>query len=326
MKKNLFSGVILVFILLITLSFSFSDENEVVVEGIMAKVGDTIITRSDFEKRKEQFLLEMRETMDAGEYEKNAGNIDGSVMDDLINEALVEYRARELSIAIPEEAVSEAIERLKEENHIRTQEEFEMALSAVGLTEEELRKSMYNRFLRSSLLEREVKSKIILTDQEIKEYYEQHKEDYMVPPSVKIRQVFFQADKMEGEDIAKECHAVKQDLRNGTDFQEIVKKYSEIEEEDQSDVLGPFKRGDLREEIEEVAFGLEPEEISDVIETQDGCFFIQLVEKDEGGYKPVIEVGDEISETIYKTMANEGIEEYLEKLKKEIYVEVLFDS
>ena len=104
MKKKLFTGTTAALCLLATLSFSPLPGEEVDIEEIMAKVGNNIITRSDCEKRKQQYLWEMRELLSEEEYEKSLKEIDRNVLQDLINEMMVEYRARELSITIPDEA------------------------------------------------------------------------------------------------------------------------------------------------------------------------------------------------------------------------------
>jgi parvulin-like peptidyl-prolyl isomerase len=268
----------------------------------------------------------MRELLSGDEYDQMLARLDEKVMNDLINEALVVQKASEYAMTVPESAIDEAIDKLKEENHITTPEEFEQALLAIGMTAEELRENMRNRFLRNSLLEQEVKSKIILTQSEIEAYYQEHREEYRILPSVKLRQVFFRTDQMAPAEAREECVKIKREIEGGGDFAEIAGRYADPEQETGNDILGPFSKGDLLEDIEEAAFSLAVGEVSDVLETEYGLYIIQVVEKDAGGYQALPEVSQEIREMIYRQMSNDGVEEYLEKLKEEIYVEILTKS
>jgi len=324
LKMKIFVSLMILFSLFYTgMDFTASGEEEAVIEEIMAKVGGKIITRTEFNKRKEQVLVEMQEFMSEEEYGSNLDRVDERVLNDMIHEALVEQKAAEYAIAIPESAINEAIERLKEENNITTQEQFEQALESIGMTLDELQRNMRSRFLRNALLEQEVKSKIILSQIEVEKYYEEHKEDYRILPSIKIRQVFFPSDRMAREEILGEYSKIQQELQAGGTFEEIAARYAQTEDETDSGILGPFNKGDLLEKLEEAAFSLEIGQVSDVIETGFGFYMIQVVDRDAGGYKPISEVSEEIRDTIYRQMANEGIEEYLEQLKEEIFVEIL---
>jgi peptidyl-prolyl cis-trans isomerase SurA len=300
-----------------------SAQEEIVIEEIVAKVGGKIITRSEYNKRKDQVLLEMQEFMSESEYEQMLPRLDEKVLDDLISEALVEYKAAEYGLTVPETAIEEAIEQLKRENNITTQEEFQEALASIGLTEEELRTTMKNRFLRNSVLEEEVRSKIILTQAEIEEYYNEHREDYRIKPSVQIRQILFRSDQMARDEITAECNKIITELQAGGDFSEIAGRYADPGQETGDGILGPFSQGDLLQPIEDAAFSLPVGEVSGVIETQFGFYIIQVVSREPGGYQDLSEVSLKIREEMYRKMANEGLEEYLARLREEIYVEIL---
>ena len=97
--------------------------------------------------------------------------------------------------------------------------------------------------------------------------------------------------------MAKAEDLLKQ-LKNGADFAELAKKYSEDGSKDQGGDLGWFTHGQMVPEFDSAAFALKPKELSGVVTSQYGYHIIQVMEKDPAKLKPFEEVKDELAKEV----------------------------
>ncbi len=163
--------------------------DRVMVEGILVRVNDRIMTVADFGDRIESELSQMPERPSNAELRKFVRELFDTSVDELV---LLE-RAREKKLIVDDEMVDQAMESLREENQLQEDEAFEAALSGAGLTEEMLRE----QYRQNILLQRAVQSEIKpteITEQEVRQRYEEDMGSFRVPAKVELEQVFFQVN------------------------------------------------------------------------------------------------------------------------------------
>jgi parvulin-like peptidyl-prolyl isomerase len=201
-----------------------------------------------------------------------------------------------------------------------------------------------NAFLLNYLHTKEVVEKIQVTDEEIKEYYEQHKDEYYaIPEKRELRQLVIEikADstqkdykgnlKKAEKEAKKKIEALYQRAKAGEDFADLVRKYSEDKSRlDLSGGMGYLERGNLSPPLDSVAFSLKVGEISPPVKDEKGYHLISVLDIKEKKYREFNEdVARGIRRFLEEQKTNEKTKEYLEQLKEKtkfVYHDEILDQ
>ena len=287
------------------------------VERILAHVNSRIVTQSTFDARYEQAIREQGPPANAA----RADELKKALFNTLVNEALLEDRARDLDLITNDKEIEEQIRRLKEENKITNDADFEKALESQGLTLEKLRDQLRNAGTVQRVVGREVQSKVDTSDDALRIIYEREKESYRIPEKARLAEILVSR----GDDPAAaqlRVQAAVDKLRSGAKFEEVVKEYSDGSTKNRGGDLGWVSRGELVAEIDKTVFSLPVNAVSDPIATKFGWHLVKVLEKAPLSYRPFSEVKAEILKREQETQFQKKLGEYLEKLKRDAVIRV----
>ncbi|MCD6452140.1 MAG: peptidyl-prolyl cis-trans isomerase [Acidobacteria bacterium] len=296
-------------------------QNTQVVEEIIAKVNDQIITRRAYEKKLLPLERQLYLRYSGEELVKRLKQLRKQVLNQMIEQALISYQARIKGITATEEEVLAVIERIKKENKINSDEELDRQLKLEGTSLAELKEVIKNNIIQRKLVEQEVSTKIVVTNLDVRRYYNEHKKEFTTDEEVRISQIFIPRNKRSDEELLAKAKTIREKIKN---YQDFVLVASELSGEASPD-LGYFKRGELAKELERVAFSLKVGEISKPIITEKGAFIIAVTDRKEAQVRPLSEVKAEIQRRIWQEKAREGLREYIDRLKKSSYIAILHD-
>lgn len=206
-------------------------------------------------------------------------------IDQLITEILIEQEAERHNIQVGDDEIEAEIDAMAGQYGGR--ETLEMLLSQSGSSLE-----AFKRDIRLNLyVERILADEIEVTDDEVREYYENNQDLYEQEEQIKARHIL-----VEDSALARELLT---QLRNGADFAELAEKHSTdtVSAANGGD-LGWFPRGQMVEPFEEAAFSAEIGEIVGPVETEHGYHLIEVLDHREAGVQPFDEVEDEIRESL----------------------------
>jgi peptidyl-prolyl cis-trans isomerase SurA len=249
------------------------------------------------------------------------------VLDMLIDERIAAEKAKELDIRVTPDDVDNAIERIKKQNDL-TQEDLMAHLKSRGLTYERYRENVKKELQRVRLINYEVKSKIIIRDEKIKEYYEAHKKDFSSPGEVHLATIFLKKEESEptGEE-GKELQKAKEilsKLKQGADFGSLAKEYSEGPGAQDGGDLGFFRTSQLDTVLSKTVNSLPVGGVSEPIIRDGGVQIIKVLEKREAGLRPLSQVKEQIYDTLYKGEVNKRFVSWIKELRDKSYIKVLF--
>ena len=287
------------------------------VERILAHVNSRIITQSAFDARFEQAIREQGPPANAA----RADELKKALFNTLVNEALLEDRARDLDLITNDKEIEDQIRRLKEENKITSDAEFEKALESQGLTLEKLRDQLRNAGTVQRVVGREVQSKVDTSDDALRIIYEREKETYRIQEKARLAEILVSS----GSDPAaaeQRVQAAVDRIRGGAKFEDVVKEYSDGSTKSRGGDLGWVSRGELLSEIDRTVFSLPVGAVSDPIATRFGWHLVKVLEKAPVSYRPFSEVKAEILKREQETQFQKKLAEYLEKLKRDAVITV----
>jgi parvulin-like peptidyl-prolyl isomerase len=283
-----------------------------VIDQVLVHVNGRIVTQSQLEDRVRAVLAEAPPDLDKGRRD----DIRRAALKELVDESLLEDRARDLDLVATDAEVEEQVKHLKEQNSIASEEEFVRALSASNLTPARLREQLKRTSTIQRVVGREVNSRVDLSDDALRLVYERQKETWAVPEKVRVSEILVNAGPG-AEEKAREAASL---VKGGANFEDVVVRFSDGPTRSKGGDMGTFGRGELAAALDAAAFSLPAGGVSDPIETKSGWHVLKVVEKVPAGYRPFAEVKGEILRREQETQFQKKLGEYVEKLKGEAII------
>ena len=310
-----------------------------IVDEIIARVGDFVITRSDFEKGKVAQIEELKDRY-PNDWQSRLTERQKDVLRELIDQQLLLDKGKELGMT-GEVEVTKRLDEIRKQMGLGTMEELAKAAELQGVSYEEFKERTRIGIVTQQVVGREVGGRIHITSEEIQAWYQQHQNDLTVPEHLRLAEIIIATQPprppagKDGtlpaplpEDPAQVAQAearakqLLEELRKGANFEELAKKNSNGPTAAQGGDLGSFKRGELARELEEKTFALKAGETTDVIRTKQGFLILKVVEHQKAGVPAVKEIEDKIREAIYSQKLEPALRAYLTRLREEAYIDV----
>jgi peptidyl-prolyl cis-trans isomerase SurA len=299
-----------------------------VVEEIIARVNNDVITMSDYQKAEEQLREEVAHDCQGCAQDKLMTEFKDQQKDllrGLIDQSLMVQRAKDMGISV-ESDVIKRLDEVRVQNHMNSLEELEKAVEGSGLAWEDYKTTIRNGLLTQEVVRREVGSHINIGNDEVKKYYDAHPQEFTRPEQVVLSEIFLSTEGKSPEEI-ESVQKKAEDLRNrvmkGDEFSEIAKRYSEgSTAKDRGGELGTFPKGELDQKLEEVVFKMDKGQITDVIQTKTGFEILKVENHFQAGLQPMDKVENEIMNRLYMQKMEPQMRDYLGQLRQESYVMV----
>jgi peptidyl-prolyl cis-trans isomerase SurA len=299
-----------------------------VVEEIIARVNNDVITMSDYQKADQQLREEVAHDCQGCPPDKVQVQYKDQQKDllrGLIDQSLLVQRAKDMGISVETDLIKR-LDEVRKQNSLNSLEELEKAVEGSGIAWEDYKTQIRNGMLTQEVMRKEVGSRINIGNEEVKKYYDEHPQEFTRPEQVELSEIFLSTEGKSPEEI-EAVQKKAEDLRNrvvkGDEFSEIAKRYSEgSTAKDQSGDLGTYQRGQLSPQLEEVVFKMEKGQITDVIQTKTGFEVLKVVNHYQSGLQPLDKVDNEIMNRLYMQKMQPTMRDYLAQLRQESYVMV----
>lgn len=298
---------------------------DTVIEEIIARINNEIITRSDLGRSREQLLAELRQ-QHGQEAEQRFAAREKDLLRDLVDQQLLLEKGKDLGITGDTETIKR-LDELRKQMNLESMEDLEKAAQQQGVSFEDFKQNVRNNIITQMVISREVGSRITLTQEELQKFYEEHKAELSTPEQVRLSEIMVSTEKAEDDPAAlaaaeQKAQQLLEQIRNGANFEEVAKQSSDASTGLQGGDLGYFKRGMLARQLEEKAFAMKVGEVSDVIRTRQGFLILKVTEHQEAGVPPLKQVEPRIQEAIYLQKLQPALRAYLTKLREEAYIDI----
>lgn len=296
-----------------------------VTNAIVAIVNDDIITLFEVNREAQPAISEAEKKGAVTDAARS--QIRRTALDRLIEKKLTGQKIRELNIHVSEEEVRQAIDDVRKQNNIPSQEALVAALAGQGLSFDQYRAQLQEQIEKLKLVSIEVRAKVQVGETETRDYYSANLAKYTEEESFRARHIFFKTgEKSTPDEIQRSkatALAVLADARGGKDFAELATKFSEdpAARKDGGD-LGSFKKGDMQPELEKAILSLKPGEVSELVTTPIGFHIIKLEARVAGATKPFESVKAEIEEIIYRKKSEERFSQWAKDLRGKASIEL----
>lgn len=291
-----------------------------VVEDVVARVNDQIISRSDLERSQAQLAQEIAQTHPADGEDRMK-----NLLRDLIDQQLLLSKGKDLGIN-PDAEVLRRLDDIRKQNHMNSMEDLEKAARAQGVSFEDFKASVRNNIITSSVVRDEVGRHLQMTQADERKYYDEHKEQFNQPEQVRLSEILIpvaaDADAAAIDAAHKKADEVIAKLRSGAKFADVAKEMSGGPTASQGGDLGYFKHGALAAVLEKKTFALKAGEYTEPTRTRQGFVILQTTEHQQAGAPPLEQIEQQVQEAMYGEQMGPALRAYLTKLREEAYVDI----
>lgn len=296
-----------------------------VADRVVAVVNDEVITLSELNSAFEPYRTNLLATYTGADREKLLSENRLNLLNQMIDGLLIEQQSRKAGITVSDEELMNAINDMLRRRNL-SRDDLQNTLDREGTTMEAYRKGVRDQLIRIKLVQKEIKSRVAVSDEEIGAYYRKHRKDYEGKEAVRIQQILLLRPK--GEDPAQsakiraEAEEIHRSLLNGEPFERLSARYSQGSAASGGGDIGFIERGMILHEVEEAAFRLPVNQISDVIESSVGFHIIRVVDRRGAGLKSIESVREDIREKIDQEKMSKRFDEWVDSLRAKSHVEI----
>jgi peptidyl-prolyl cis-trans isomerase SurA len=282
-----------------------SDLNEV-----MATIGTTLDEQGFSQAQKRQILEEKR----------------GQILEQMIYDKLTDQQVQQHQINIGEDEVDATIERIRKLNQMSA-DDLRRRLELEGISYDTYRKQIKDKMLRARLVNREVKSKIVITDEDIRSYYDAHGDDYGVHTKYELRHILIkfpqEADSDAKKDALARINHIYDALQKGGSFEKLAREYSEAPSAERNGLLGVFDLNILSDPIKQALKGLEAKQFTKAVDTEQGYQIFYVESFNQTGGRRIDDVRSEIQEKLFADVVDRKFNEWIKELRQRSHIQIL---
>jgi peptidyl-prolyl cis-trans isomerase SurA len=303
---------------------------DTVVEEIIARINNQIVTRTEYLRSKDQLKQEAQQ-QDPANADKIIAERDKDVLRDLIDQQLLLEKGKDLGITAETEVIKR-LDEMRKDMKLESMEELEKAAQGQGISFEDFKQNLKNQIITQQVISKEVGSRMSISKEELQQFYDQHKSQMEQPEQIRLSELLVSTEKKTKDaapDDAQQLAAAQAkaddllaQIRKGAAFDETAKKNSDGPTAAQGGDLGYFKRGTLAKELEDKTFAMKPGEVSDVIRTRQGFVILKVVEHQMAGVPPLSQIEPKVQDAIYMQKLQPALRAYLQKLREDSYIDI----
>jgi peptidyl-prolyl cis-trans isomerase SurA len=296
--------------------------NGAVVEDVIARVNDQIITRSEYE-RAEQGLLQdaQQQNVPAAEFQDKLSNL----LRDMIDQQLLLSKGKELGITGDAETIRQ-LDEIRKQNHLDSMEALEKAATQQGVSFEDFKRQIRDRAVTGQVVREEVGRSLRMTHAEEVAYYNAHQKEFEQPEQVHLSEILVPTpenatDAQVAEAQAK-ADALAAKIKGGDKFAYVAKASSGGPTASAGGELGDFKRGALGTVLENATFSLPAGGVTAPIRTRQGFVILRVDSHQQAAVQPLSAVEGEVQNALYADQMQPALRAYLTKARQDAYVDI----
>jgi len=291
-----------------------------VIERIIARVNSEIITQRQFERERTKVRVQLARQYSGAELEAKVREESKDLLRDLIDQALMVQKSKDLSINVETDVVKR-LDDIRKNVKADSLEDLQREVEKEGLVWEDFKDDIRRNLLMREVMGREVGRTIIVTREDARKYFQEHQQQFASPAGVELAQILISNEKHKPEEAEKRAKDALAELKAGARWAEVCRKYSDDESTaNEGGNIGFMKAGTLAAAIDEPVAKLEVNEYTDLVTIKSGYIILKLLERRREGIPAFEEVEQRASEVLYNQQMAPALRDYLATLRKESYV------
>jgi len=306
-----------------------------VIEQVLVKVNGDIITKTELEQRQVAVLRQRMQGQIDPEALKNDETLKKMLVEvtpqvivNAIDELLLFQRGRELGYRLSDDQFKAVVANIRKENKLEDEAKFQQALAQEGMSMDDLRRQLERQMVIEQVQRQEVGSKLTITEEEARQYYARHPEDFTDPAAVTLREIFVEVPSTEGnvnvardEEGQKKIADARARVLKGDDFAKVAAEMSDSPSKANGGIIGPFAHSEMSPQLQQMVDKMKPGEITQAIRTPRGYQIFKLESVKVQALQPFESVRDLISEKVAGARTQIEMRKFLSRLRTQAIIE-----
>jgi peptidyl-prolyl cis-trans isomerase SurA len=327
-----FSAVVLLALLVVPMRAE-------ILEQVLVKVNGDIITKTELENRQ---IAALRERMradvspealktDEG-LKKTLAEITPQLLSDSIDDMLLVQLGREKGYRLSDDQFKQWLEELRKEQNLQDEAKFQAVLKQEGMTLQDLRKNVERQFLRNQVQRDEIGSKLQITEEEARQYYLAHKEEFAQPASVTLREILIEVpaakeggvagvNVAEADDAQARAEAIRARVLAGEDFAKVAAEVSAAPSKANGGLIGPLNLAEVSPALQELIGKLKPGDVTQPMRTARGFQILKLEALKASTIPPFESVRDLVADRVHSDRQRTEVRKFLQRLRSQALIE-----
>ena len=303
-----------------------------IIEQVLVRVNGEIVSKTDFEQRQIAVLRTRPELANVSptslEVQKAIAETTPDLILEAVDELLLIQRGRELDYALGDEQFKRIVEDIKKSNNITDEAQFQAELKQSGMTEADLRRDIERRMLIEQVQRTEVTSKISVTEEESREYFETHRDEFTSPSEIMLREILIEVPSSDrGVNVAQDDAAkakaedVRQRLLQGEPFARLAGEVSASPSKANGGLIGPIRMDELAPQLQQLLGKLKVGELAEVIRTTRGYQILKLESRTDVKSRSFDEARNDIGRRVIERKGRVALQKYLDQLRAQARID-----
>lgn len=312
MKSLAMRNIILFFVFSVLILCPY--RSHAIEDAIIAVVNDELITLKDLKDYiQSTYVSLVAEGYSDAQIQATMRDMEMNGTQKLIEDKLILSQANLVGIKVREAIVDERIKEM--EARYGSSQNLVDALIQSGATVTDLRNKIRDQMKIKFIIDHEVRSKIYVNPQEVTDYYEQNKSQFKNKERINLQSIFIAYGNDKKAALAESVEVFKQ-AHSNKNFKELIDAHSDTPS------VGIIARGQLLPEVEKAVFDLRLDEISPLVEVDNGIYIFKLIGKIDAKISGLDEVKETIKDQLFKEKFRIQFLAWLDELKKDAYIEI----
>jgi peptidyl-prolyl cis-trans isomerase SurA len=290
-----------------------------IIERIIARVNNEIVTMRQYNNEKQKLRAQLAQQYSGSELDDQFKEQSKNLLRDLIDQDLMVEKAKDLDINVDTDVVKR-LDQIRGQMNLATINDLEKEVEKQGMIWEDFQDNIRRNLLMQRVIEREVGSRIIITEGEARKYFNSHQKQFASPGGVRLAEILVATDKHPPDQAQKLANKALAAIKAGGKWDDLVKKYSDDPSAQSGGDVGFFKDGTLLPAISDAIKNVDVNDTSGIIHTKYGYMIVKVLERRSPGTPKFEEVRTEVENALYQTQMQPALREYLYNLRKESYI------
>jgi peptidyl-prolyl cis-trans isomerase SurA len=310
-----------------------------IIEQVLVKVNGDIITKTDLEARQIS-ALRQRMNQDVNpealkndeQLKKMLVEVTPRILVEAIDELLMVQLAKERGYKLRDEQFKDWLTNLRKEQNLDDDQKFQGALKQEGMTIDDLRKNVERQFMISQVQRDEVGSKLSITEQEARQYYLAHPQEFTEAANVTLREILIEAPATnkqakgmfsvaEDDQARATAAATRARILAGEDFGKVAAEVSTAASKANGGLIGPVTLTELSESLQKLVKTMKPGEVTPPIRTARGFQILKLETLKESSLQSFESVRDLVAERVHGDRQRLEVRKFLNRVRGQAIIE-----
>ncbi len=311
-----------------------------VLERVLVKVNGDIITQTELEEKQ---TAAIRQRIGGGELKPDIANdaealkkamdeVTPQILVESIDELLLLQMGKEKGYHLSDDQFKSWMDNLRKEQNLQDEQKFTAALKQEGMTVEDLRRNVEKQFLVGQVQRDEVGSKLQITEEEARQYYLTHKDQFVQPATVTLREILLEVPTTakggqailnvgKEDEVARQAEAVRARVAGGEDFARVAEEVSASSSKANGGLIGPINLAEVAPSLQQMIAKMKVGDVTEPLRVPRGFQILRLESLKPAAPQPFDSVRDLVADKVHDARQQVEVRKFLSRVRGQAIIE-----